>query len=171
MTIRHIAGLCPEEAIWKMMADVSDTLLTEDNSLLLTEDSIVVDGEMFTVNSSPTDTHAAEQVWAIGAMAYYMATGHTVFGGHGKNYQQAHPHVTLPAMPKGMQGLTPIMQQCLHPAPKERIGLEQLREKARQGLAVCKARTRQPLPHDTDRPAEKKYNNQGQRWPEEMTKI
>ena len=104
MTIRDIAGFCPEEAIWKMMVDVSSFLQKDETSIFLTPDSVTVDGSTFIVESNhemSSEFNAPEyqdsqkpdekqMVWSLGAVAYYMATGHIVFGGHGGSYQKEH---------------------------------------------------------------------------------
>ena len=51
ITIRHIAGFCPEEAIWKMMADVCDFLIADGGSFLLCPDAIFIDGNSFIVDT------------------------------------------------------------------------------------------------------------------------
>ena len=127
MTIHDIAGFCPEEAVWKLLADVSECLLNDGVGNGLSPDTVTIDGNTFMVNGTeeaentfqapehkdgqPSDEK--ENVWSLGATAYYAATGHVVFGGHGGSYQKEHPLVTLPALPKGMQALTPLMQRCL----------------------------------------------------------
>ena len=49
MTIRDIAGFCPEEAVWKMMTDVSKCLLTDGFNHTLSPDSVVIVGDSFII--------------------------------------------------------------------------------------------------------------------------
>lgn len=187
MTIRDIAGFCPEEAVWKMMADVSEFLLKEENCYGLTPDSIVLDGNTFMVETdgdckSPSieylapeqdnegKTETAQIVWSLGAVAYYMATGHIVFGGHGGNYQKGHPSVALPVLPKGIQALTPVLQKCLCYAPEERIKLKELKELVQKGLNACEKKQRRQADSTAKEPV-KEVNNIGEKWPEEMIEV
>lgn len=175
MTIRDIAGFCPEKAIWQMLADMGDALTASATVVIPGEDSIVVDGEHFLLDGSACDTDTtdttdtADLVWALGAMACYMATGHTVFGGHGRDYQLAHPGVALPVMPKDYSALTPVVQRCMQYAKEQRMTLPELRETARQGLARCAKVARRPAKAASDRHEKRTDDNNADRWPEEMT--
>ena len=187
MTIRDIAGFCPEEAVWKMIADVSELLLKEGYGNMLTPDSIVVEGYAFMVETggegiSPSTEFLApehesgvksdeiQMVWSLGALAYYTATGHIIFGGHGGRYQKAHPSVALPVLPKGLQALTPVLQKCLCFAPDERIKLNDLRELAQQGLKACEKRQRRQSVSATNE-SNKEVKPIGEKWPEEMIEV
>jgi hypothetical protein len=181
ITIRDIAGFCPEEAVWKMMADVSGVLLKETNGAVIHPDAILVDGDTFFLENrtTPDSTFLApeqessqkpdteQMVWALGATAYFMATGHIIFGGFGGQYQRQHPAVALPMLSKSMYELTPVLHRCLQQKPTERIRLEELKGLADNGLVACNKRTReshvqkmQELTHIA--------KCQGERWPEQM---
>jgi hypothetical protein len=183
MTIRDIAGFCPEEAIWKMIVDVSECLLNDGVGNTLSPDSVIVDGNSFMViriQDIENEFHAPEhkdgqlsdekeEVWSLGAIAYYASTGHIVFGGHGGKYQKEHPLVPLPALPKGLQCLTPLLQKCLCYASNERIGLNDLNDLAREGLKECAKQRR-----NKNMSAKKKENGvnyTGEKWPEEMIEL
>ena len=184
MTIRDIAGFCPEEAVWKMMADVSDYLLKESNDCIITPDSIVIDGNTFIMEtgSEPikeflapeqTDTNRSgisQMVWSIGAVAYYAATGHVVFGGHGSNYQKEHMSVALPILPKILQALTPVIQGCLCAVPEKRYSMKELHDLSLKGLASCKNQQRMKTEETKD---EQKKNTiiADDKWPEEMIEL
>lgn len=181
VTIRDIAGFCPEEAVWKMMADVSAFLLKEGAGYVLTPDAIVVDGKMFMVekesetqneflapeqhDNRPTDD--SQMVWSLGAVAYYAATGHVVFGGHGGSYQSEHPSVALPTLPKGLQLLTPVLQKCLCYIPDERISMMELNALSLKGLTACGQRQRKKCA-EIAREQKKTVKTIGEKWPEEM---
>lgn len=186
MTIRDIAGFCPEEAIWKMIADVSECLLNDGVGNGLSPDSVIVAGNAFMVNriqDIDNEYHAPEhedgqqpdekeEVWSLGAIAYYASTGHVVFGGRGGRYQKEHSLVSLPALPKGLQSLTPLLQKCLCFDSNERIGLKDLNDLAQKGLDECGKKRRKK--NMSDKEEEKKENGvkyTGERWPEEMIEL
>ena len=181
MTIGDIAGFCPEEAVWKMMADVSACLLEENAAGFLTPDSILIGGDAFffeTGHAVVSEFLAPEQeegaatdrqqwVWSLGAVAFYAATGHVVFGGHGGSYQRRHPSVSLPVLPKGMQNLTPVLQRCLCRNPEERIALAELRELSLSGWRQCKTQQRMRTDVAPKNQSEGAEQN-GDKWPEKM---
>ena len=184
LTLYDIAGFCPEEAVWKMMADVCGSLL-EGNCRMLTPDAIMVDGNAFIVRgvkgneegvndifaapetADGTESSMAQTVWSIGAIAYFMATGHIIFGGYGGSYQKEHPAVPLPVLPKEMQALTPVLQKCLCYHAEERIGMDELRKLLQNGLDTCTKRHRVKLAAETTT-SPQKAESQKERWPEEM---
>ena len=189
MTIHDIAGFCPEEAVWKLLADVSECLLNDGVGNGLSPGVVTIDGNTFMVNGTeeaentfqapehkdgqPSDEK--ENVWSLGATAYYAATGHVVFGGHGGSYQKEHPLVTLPALPKGMQALTPLMQRCLCYDANERIGLKALNDLARKGFEECGKLGRTFRGKRREERGERRENSafpikeeRGEKWPEEM---
>ena len=183
-TIRDIAGFCPEEAIWKMIFDISGLLFQEDTVSVLTPDSVVIDGQMFIVEDNHDSVsefmapehkvghkpNAQEQVWTLGAIAYYVATGHIVFGGYGGRYQKEHPLVALPVLPKGFQSLTVVLQQCLCYNPDERIEIRRLNELSQKGLLNCEQLQRQISFLEEN---EIKFNKKqyGEKWPEKMIEL
>lgn len=186
MTIRDIAGFCPEEAIWKLIADVSECLQNDGVGYALSPDSVIVDGNSFMTNriQNTGNEYCApehkegqqpdekEIVWLLGAIAYYASTGHVVFGGQGGKYQNEHPLVSLPALPKGFQSLTPLLQKCLCYDPKERIGLNALSNFARKGLDECSKQRRKrakSVKEEEKKEIVVKYT--GEKWPEEMIEL
>lgn len=62
LTIQEIAGFCPEEAVWKMLADVSNFLSKEDAGYQLGADTIVVVGDQFMVTGEKTHATKEEMV-------------------------------------------------------------------------------------------------------------
>lgn len=184
MTIRDIAGFCPEEAVWKMMADISEYLLKDHADCLLSPGSIMIDGDLFLVATGQervneftapelTDNQKADEkglVWSLGAIVYYLATGHIIFGGHGSCYQRGHPNVSLPILPKSLQALTPVIQRCLCYSPDERICMKELNDLSVKGLSFCKKQQRQKTVVK-ERKQETIVNCCGEKWPEEMIEI
>lgn len=166
-----------------MMADVSKCLLTEGFNHALSPDSVVIVGDSFII-AKEYDTASEflaperkegqiydekETVWSLGAVAYYAATGHLVFGGYGSSYQKEHPSVPLPVLPKGMQALTPVLQKCLCYSPDGRIGLEELNGMASRGQRECSKQTRKKA--NLTEGKEKQVTYSGEKWPEEMTEV
>ena len=166
LTIRDIAGFCPEEAIWKMMADVSDFLLKENCGYQISAETIVVAGNLFVVTGKKNQTSIEESVWTLGAVAFYAATGHSIFGGHGYDYQQEHPNAPLPLLQKSFHALTPVIHQCLCFETSKRISMESLWHLANKGLAACSKRQRVKV-NPIKEPAIVN-NRQEEKWPEEM---
>ena len=178
--LRDIAGFCPEEAVWKMMADISnlisdDKMLTQPNP-----DSILVDGDSFIIDSGTVEIDAflapeqydvnkkdiKQKVWALGATAYFMATGHTMFGGFGGKYQNSHPNVPLPNMPKPLHLLTPVIHKCITCIPSERISPEELKLLATKGLENCSRQHRGKIANVNNFTVTKNGNED--KWPEKM---
>ena len=184
ITIRDIAGLCPEEAVWKMMADVSAILNKDEADYYLTPDAIIVDGSTFIVESNhkteseylAPEQHESQQsgkqqiIWSLGAIAYYMVTGHIIFGGHGGCYQKNHPSVPLPVLPKGKHTLTDVLHKCICCNPERRITLDELSALTLKGFTTLKKRQCKTLnrPH---KEIETVIKNSGDKWPEEMIGI
>ena len=183
-TIRDIAGFCPEEAIWKMMFDVSGLLLQKDTDYVLTPDSVVIDGQMFIVESNHESiieflapeqnpgfkTDSKGKVWSLGAIAYYVATGHIVFGGYGGCYQKEHSSAPLPILPKGLQDLTAVLHQCLCYNPEERINIKELNELSQKGLFNCEQLQRQSSVQE-ERVIKFNKKQHGEKWPEKMIEL
>lgn len=184
VTIRDIAGFCPEEAVWKMMTDMSEYLLKENNVYVLTPDSIIIDGDTFMLETGHETTNefiapekdnkqnsnASQIVWSLGAVAYYMATGHVIFGGHGSSYQKEHPTVQLPVLPKGFKDLTSILHRCICYNPENRITLKELNNLLSKGLTSCRRRNREQIEVPQEN-KEKIKQNIGEKWPEEMIEV
>lgn len=183
MTVRDIAGFCPEKAIWKMMVDVS-ALLSDGNVIHnISPDSVTIDGDMFIVETeqgiqnefvAPENNEGRpdmkQMVWSLGAVTYFAATGHVIFGGHGGNYQKNNPSVPLPVMPKNFQALTTVLHKCICHNPEKRISMVEVHKLAQIGLALCEKRLR--IKNDTvNKMTEKKDKLNGEKWPEEMVEI
>lgn len=183
ITIHDIAGFCPEEAIWKMMSDVSSFHITDETNCSITPDSVTIDGNAFIVEpktepiseflapelSERQESGEKQVIWAIGATAFYMATGHIIFGGHGSSYQKKHPSVQLPVLPKRMNNLTLLLHKCICYNPEDRITLKELNSLSCKGLALCEKKQRKQT--GTEREDQKTIKKTGENWPEEMIEI
>lgn len=184
MTIRDIAGFCPEKAIWKMMADVSSYLTNEDVVYYFSPDSITIDGEMFMVENGACmqnefvapecieggKTGTKQMVWSLGSVAYFAATGHIIFGGHGSIYQKDNPSVPLPVLPKNYQALTAVLHKCICYNPDKRISMAEVNDLAQQGLASCEKHKREKREVE-EKEIESIKKSIGEKWPEDMVEI
>lgn len=185
MTIRDIAGFCPEEAIWKMIADVSECLIKDFVDSGLSPEAVLIDGNSFLVNhvqdvanefmapehKSGSNCDEKEMVWSLGAVGYYATTGHIAFGGHGGRYQRNRPSVPLPVLPKGLHDLTMVLQKCLCYKPEERIALKELHDLAQKGLLKCRQEMRKKKEPVKDGDIKKELKYTGEKWPEEMIEV
>jgi serine/threonine protein kinase len=183
ITIRDIAGFCPEEAVWKMISDVSSFYITDKTFCPITPDSVAIDGNVFIVEpkTEPISEFQAPElsekqkpgekqiIWEIGATAFYMTTGHVIFGGHGSGYQKAHPAVQLPVLPKGLSNLTSLLHKCICFNPDDRITLKELNSLSCEGIALCEKRQRKQS--ETMSEKQKTIKGTVDKWPEEMIEI
>ena len=180
ITLRDIAGYCPEEAIWRMAADLGQCI--KDNSQCPTSpDEVIVDGLSFLIGEKtderpefmpPECVNKApcgqpQQVWTLGALIYHASSGRTLFGGHGGAYQNTHPNVLLPSLQKSHQSLTALMQQCLQHDPSSRISIGKLVDEALKGLEKCRKTTRSHRKAAQDAAATSDKRRK-ENWPEEM---
>ncbi len=184
MTLRDVAGYSPEEAVWKMMADISVLLQHDAGGSYITPDSVLLDGSTFMLEAATapqseflapeaaegSKPSSSQQVWSLGALAFYMVTGHVLFGGHGGRYQRTHPSVQIPVLPKGYQQLTAVLQQCLCQQSEQRVTLQTLHTLSQQGLSTCQQRQR---PQQTEVKGEQKRvtTKLEEQWPEAMKAI
>ena len=113
ITLTDIAGYCTEDAIWKMVVDLAQSI-KDNNHCPLSPDEIIIDDKSFlTGEKSDKKLHMlapeysngkpygpSQQVWTLGALIYYASSGRTLFGGHGGAYQKEHPNVLLPSLRK-----------------------------------------------------------------------
>lgn len=182
ITISDIAGFCPEEAVWKLLADVSQAAI-EGATCTLTPSSVVCDGDSFIIEKSQdaggfsapevqehTAVGEAQMVWSLGALAYFSATGRQLFGGRGSAYQREHPSVALPGMPKGFQRTASLVRACLDFNPEKRPCMKDICEHAQKGQDSCKT---QDFEHKGTKPFNLKSPSDtlGDKWPEKMIEV
>lgn len=180
ITLKDIAGYCPEEAIWRMAADLGQCI-KNSSQCPTSPDEVIVDGLSFLIGDK-TDEQSEfippecfsnapygqpQQVWTLGALIYHASSGRTLFGGHGGAYQKIHPNVLLPSLQKKHQSLTALMQQCLQHNPSSRISIGRLVDEALKGLGNCRKTTRSYCMADR-KAASKGDNQRKENWPEEM---
>ena len=184
ITISDIAGFCPEEAVWKMLADVC-IAAQEGRRCSLSPDSIIYDGDTFVIEETSekpdsctapeaqghATTDEPQMVWSIGAVSYYAATGRQLFGGRGSAYQREHPSVELPTLPKKFQRMSSLIQSCLDANPSKRPSIKDIAEQAQKGLASHKFL--HPTEHTVSQRTIQKDTTDplGDKWPEEMAEV
>ena len=164
-----IAGYCLESTLWKMLCDLSQRMLDEGPSEV-DSSSVLIDGESFVIAPDAPKCDEAEAVWNIGALVSCVSSGHTVFGGKGKVYQEKHPNVELPMMRREHESITAVVHRCMQASPSKRISLEELMQESAKGLAECKKRegVRVVLA------SEESFVNpdsSASSWPEEMIEV
>lgn len=179
LTLKSIAGYCIEEALWKFIIDIVAEI--QEKGLVLPgidPDMIIIENEDFhlvhkeNIMSSfcapEEETSEAAMVWALGALLCYASSGHLIFGGSGSLYQRKHPSVKLPVLQKKHSSLTSLVQHCLEYDPKNRISLNEMVIEAKNGLELCKKRTRckSNVNVEKEHPT---ISSLDERWPEEMT--
>lgn len=180
ITLRDIAGFCPEEAIWKMVADLGQSI-KDNHQCPLSPDGVIIDGVNYLLDENCTgqaeflapetaeDFPCGKQqgVWTLGALIYYASSGRALFGGYGGTYQKSHPNVLLPSLHKDHQSLTALMQQCLQHDPGARISIDQLVIEAQKGLENCRKATRRHI-DGVEETTVATVKQQKENWPEEM---
>ena len=180
ITLRDIAGYCPEEAIWKMVIDLGQSI-KDNGHCPLSPDGVMVDDKAFLTDDS-ADTQSqflapectdgatkgqAQQIWSLGALVYFASSGRTLFGGYGGAYQKNHPNVLLPTLRKDHQSLTALVQQCLAFDPSSRIGIDRVMDEARKGYEQCRKAKRCPIGKTRGTMAAT-TRQKAENWPEEM---
>ena len=184
MNLHAIAGFCSEEALWKMLKDMTSALLDQPDGkrAVLMPEKVIVDGDRFLLSKEATQHPATEFyppegikdsgdagiVWSLGALTCYASSGHYVFGGRGGVYQQSNPKTELPTLRKEHSALTAVIRQCLCYSPSQRISLRALHAAAVAGCQQSEQRARVLL-------ATEKRDGGGcpdvedDGWPERMT--
>ena len=158
MNISTIAGFCNEQALWKLLVDLTSKQIECNSSkwMIPAPEHIVVDGDGFRLDKEGSKEQSAEFyppegcndyteasfVWSLGALVCYASSGHYVFGGRGGAYQLDKPDVDLPTLRKEHSTLTPIVKRCLCYSPSERISLKELRDLTVKGLELSNQMSR-----------------------------
>ena len=150
MSISTIAGFCNEQALWKLLADLTLEQAGSNSPqwAVPVPSNVLLNGDDFCIDTNISQDKLSEFfppeginnygesgfVWSLGALACYASSGHYVFGGRGGAYQHDKPDVELPTLRKDHSALTPIVKRCLCYSPSERISLKELRALAVKGL-------------------------------------
>jgi len=158
MNLHAIAGFCSEEALWKMLKDMTSALLDQPDGkrAVLMPEKVIVDGDRFLLSKEATQHPATEFyppegikdsgdagiVWSLGALTCYASSGHYVFGGRGGVYQQSNPKTELPTLRREHSALTAVIRQCLCYSPSQRISLRALHAAAVAGCQQSEQRAR-----------------------------
>lgn len=184
ITLKDIAGYCPEEAIWKMIADLGQSV-KDAGHCPMSPDEVIVDGVSFLTDdhgglqeqylapecNDGTPCGQRQQIWTLGALIYYASSGRTLFGGHGGAYQRRHPNVLLPSLRKSHSSLSVLMQQCLQHDMSSRIGIDKLLDEARKGLENCRKTKRGHNKGIEELVPSSATKQRKDHWPEEMIEM
>ena len=184
MNLHAIAGFCSEEALWKMLRDMTSALLDHPDGerAVLMPEKVIVDGDRFLISKESTQHPATEfyppegikdygdagTVWSLGALICYASSGHYVFGGRGGAYQQSNPKAELPTLRKEHSALTAVIKQCLCYSPSQRISLSALHTAAVEGCQQSKQRAR-VLSNTKKKGGNGCPDSEDDGWPERMT--
>ena len=158
-----------ESMLWKLLLDIT-AQLAQTEPRLPDASHIATDGQDFAMVGECDTCSEADAVWALGATISKLSSGHPVFGGKGKRYQQQHPHVQLPSLRQEHDALTPVVHACMQATPQSRPSLRQLHDMARQGYDRCLANERiRAQQGEWFAPAPKMSDLDSAEWPEAMT--
>lgn len=182
ISLKDIAGLTTERAVWQLMLDLSE--YCRSGSLKdVAPDTIVVNGSLYEIKDkagkdvaapfaapeTATDNNYTEEseVWTIGAMAFYAITGVHVFEGKGGSTQTPATRVPRISSTHAGRNLSALIHSCLNHSPGCRPGMDKIRETARKSLSVQSV-PRKRLANHTG----KKYTNSLTKfWPDEMVPL
>lgn len=175
LTIKDIAGYCREELLWDFIIDVaremqtSHFMPTEPEHVLI---SNTKSASFCLADNLPTSEDDSERVWNMAALAFFISTGHLIFGGKGISYQIKHPGVKLPTMIKEHASINSLFQQCTNSDPHIRPSLQELISKAEEERKKCILRLAdRPLAPLTNDDLGMSPDSYDRLWPEEMTAI
>jgi len=183
-TLNSVAGFCNEEALWKLLVDLTSEQVVGNppNWVVPVPAIVLVDGDDFRIETNSPHEKVTEfyppegienygesgYVWSLGALVCYASSGHYVFGGRGGAYQHGKPDAELPTLRKEHSALTPIVKRCLCYAPSQRISLQELGDIAVKGLESNSQKSRVKL---SSKPGKSKGTLEcaDSTWPEGMT--
>ena len=144
VTAGQLAGLCPERAVWRFLADMvkGGPLAPLDPDCVRMDPSghFCQEGK----GKDPRFLAPASgdgSVWSLGAVAYYLVMGTPVFGGRGHDLQKA--GTVIPAIPphRCSRELDGLIRRCLDYDPGKRPSLEEIAGTASRERTFTKART------------------------------
>ena len=168
----NLAGYCMECMLWKLLLDCTSQLI-QIGPCLLDANHIATDGLEFYIVGETETCSEVDAVWALGATISQLSSGHPVFGGKGKRYQEQHPFVQLPSLRQEHDGLTEVVRSCLQATTKRRPSLNELREHAKRGYE--ESQIQQPIltvhAEGGHQPLELANDYSDGQWPEEMIPI
>lgn len=184
LTLKDIAGYATSKTVWQMMLNLS-SICGQGRLHDITSTTISIVGKDFIVGTPPDASRSvafaapetfnvqsdcaseASEVWAIGALAFYVITGMDVFEGNGGMSQTATTDVPRISSAHAQPELSQLIRQCLNYSPTDRPSKEEIASRARNALA-------QP-----STPRQRLSNQQGKSytrslirfWPEEMVPL
>lgn len=172
ITLDDIAGYCTEKAIWTLLKDIAVHLQAHGPAMITAHDVTLVDDNIRIVGH-PEPCDESQAVWHLGAMASYLSSGHHVFGGKGPAYQAKHSSAPLPVLRREHSALTPTVQDCLRPQPKQRISLHDIIQRADSALADAQpghhpSETESSLPPSSSAPLPDPLKDA---WPESFSRL
>lgn len=182
ISLKDIAGLSTERAVWQLILDLSG-YCGRDGLRNVDPESILVRGDRYEIMdpaggksaaafAAPEmgierDRTEAEEIWTIGALAFYAITGVHVFEGKGGSTQTGSTRVPRISSAHAGRDLSELIHECLSYSPSLRPDKAKLRAMAEKCLFV------QPVPRKRlTNHAGKKYTNSITKfWPEEMVTL
>ena len=145
-----LAGHCNELTAWRILRDVSGTLLTDtslpvspylieindDGSFSLAQASEPADIGGFAAPEQAKGTASeASAVWSLAASLFYVVMGCQVMNGKGGGAQ--HENSKLPYMRSALPLLSETVQQCLQYHPELRPSLREINALAARQYDQC----------------------------------
>lgn len=145
-----LAGHCNELTAWRILRDVSATLLTnaslpvspylmeidDDGAFSIAQTSEPVDVGGFAAPEQAKGAHTeASAVWSLAASLFYIVMGCQVMNGKGGVAQ--HESSKLPYMRSALPLLSETVQQCLQFHPELRPSMREINELAERQFNLC----------------------------------
>lgn len=162
-----IAGTIDESTAWRLLRDIAKSLPSDTP---VSPEHILIDGDGFILaewsRSHDPRFCAPEgysEIWALGATAFYIFMGCTVFQGLGGRAQRA--TTPIPTMRRDAPELSNLVARCLSFDPAKRPDYKEIVSIAEKHLLT---------PQVSDLPLKKPLSNISpdtldQLWPEEMS--
>lgn len=171
MTAAALAGYCLESTLWRVMLDVC-TSMADRAYVWIDPHHVIIDNDAFCISPEARPCSEGDAIWSLGATISYLSSGHPLFGGKGKAYQDKHPKVQLPVMRKEHEAMTSIIHSCLDADPQKRPSIALLKKDAENGHedAIRRESVRTEVAESTS----KKQDTSSEKvtlaeaWPEKM---
>lgn len=180
----ELAGHCNELTAWKILKEVSETMLI-DNTPMVSPSQIKIedDGRFIYLPQAPNVMKGFEapevlkgkcaetsSVWSLAATLFYLVMGCQVMNGKGGSAQTESSK--LPYMRSSLPLLSDLVQRCLNFHPEQRPSMAAINETATQQYNLCceavkkgpKFQERRPDVNNQDNPSDQSISF----WPESM---
>lgn len=155
LTLNDIAGYATERMVWQMLLSLSEHFKAGHYAPVSPLD-IILEGNKFGVKSpkasteqearsfsAPESFHRGSEeaseascVWTLGALAFYLIMGISVFEGKGGETQEEDTEVPRISSVHASPSLGAMIGQCLSFLPSSRPSLEEIRHQAQAALRV-----------------------------------